>query len=107
MLAPFGLGTRMPWDDKFLIESLSDSTIYMAFYSVAHLLQGGEMFGQEAGPAGVKPEQCTTAFFDYIFFDTKYDKARVAQPLMDKLRREFSQARWTCASRARTSSPTT
>jgi hypothetical protein len=37
----FGLGTRVPWDEQFLIESLSDSTIYMAYYSVAHLLQVG------------------------------------------------------------------
>lgn len=34
----FGLGTRFPWDDKVLIESLSDSTIYMAYYTVAHFL---------------------------------------------------------------------
>jgi len=36
----FGLGTRIPWDDKYLIESLSDSTIYMAYYTVADQLQG-------------------------------------------------------------------
>ena len=36
----FGLGTRLPWDKEWLIESLSDSTIYMAYYTVAHLLQG-------------------------------------------------------------------
>ena len=35
----FGLGSRLPWDPKYLIESLSDSTIYMAYYTVAHLLQ--------------------------------------------------------------------
>ena len=34
----FGLGTNLPWDDQFVIESLSDSTIYMAFYTVAHLV---------------------------------------------------------------------
>lgn len=34
----FGLGTRLPWDEQFLIESLSDSTIYMAYYTVR---QGG------------------------------------------------------------------
>ena len=27
----FGLGTILPWDKKFVIESLSDSTIYMAY----------------------------------------------------------------------------
>lgn len=42
----FGLGTRLPWDPQFLIESLSDSTIYMAYYTVAHLLQAGDMYGQ-------------------------------------------------------------
>ena len=36
----YGLGTRLPWDDYWLIESLSDSTIYMAYYTVAHILQG-------------------------------------------------------------------
>lgn len=33
-----GLGTRLPWDKQWVIESLSDSTIYMAYYTVAHLL---------------------------------------------------------------------
>ncbi|CAN0432002.1 unnamed protein product, partial [Discosporangium mesarthrocarpum] len=36
----FGLGTKLPWDEDWVIESLSDSTIYMAYYTVAHLLQG-------------------------------------------------------------------
>ena len=36
----FGLGSRLPWDPQWLIESLSDSTIYMAYYTVAHHLQG-------------------------------------------------------------------
>ena len=35
----FGLGTKLPWDEQFVIESLSDSTIYMSYYTVAHLLQ--------------------------------------------------------------------
>ena len=36
----FGLGSRMPWDQQFLVESLSDSTIYMSYYTVAQLLHG-------------------------------------------------------------------
>ena len=36
----YGLGTRLPWDESWLIESLSDSTIYHAYYTVAHYLQG-------------------------------------------------------------------
>jgi leucyl-tRNA synthetase len=34
----FGLGSRLPWDPNWLIESLSDSTIYMAYYTVAHMV---------------------------------------------------------------------
>lgn len=37
----YGLGTKVPWDTQWLIESLSDSTIYMAYYTIAHYLQGG------------------------------------------------------------------
>ncbi|MBW3016883.1 leucine--tRNA ligase [Candidatus Woesearchaeota archaeon] len=50
-----GLGTRLPWDDKWLIESLSDSTIYMAYYTIVHLLQE------------LPVEKVDDALFDYIF----------------------------------------
>jgi len=36
----YGLGSKLPWDPTFLVESLSDSTIYMAYYTVANQLQG-------------------------------------------------------------------
>lgn len=62
-----GLGTNLPWDDSFIVESLSDSTIYMAYYTVAHLLQGGVLDGSQTGPLGVKPEHLTRAAWDYIF----------------------------------------
>ena len=45
----YGLGTKLPWDPMWLIESLSDSTIYMAFYTVKHLLQGEELLKHQ-GP---------------------------------------------------------
>ncbi len=35
-----GLGTRLPWDPEWIIESLSDSVIYMSYYTIAkHLRQ--------------------------------------------------------------------
>ena len=43
----YGLGTKLPWDEQYLIESLSDSTIYMAYYTVAHLLQARDSFNGE------------------------------------------------------------
>lgn len=33
----YGLGSRLPWDEKVLVESLSDSTIYMAYYTISHV----------------------------------------------------------------------
>ena len=49
----YGLGTRIPWDEEYLIEALSDSTIYMAYYTISHLLQGGVVDGSEVGPLGI------------------------------------------------------
>lgn len=84
----FGLGTRMPWDEQFLIESLSDSTIYMAYYTVAHLLQGGDMYGKERG--AIRPEHLTEEVWDHIFLD-KPAPANSAIPadLLARLKREF------------------
>merc|ERR1712070_1040460 len=53
----FGLGTQLPWDDKWVIESLSDSTIYMAYYTIAHLLQGPDnLCGDSPSPCGITPD---------------------------------------------------
>ncbi len=65
----YGLGSRLPWDESWLIESLSDSTIYHAYYTVAHLLQGGQFRAVRDGSneLGVKPEEMTMEVWDYIF----------------------------------------
>lgn len=36
----YGLGTKLPWDHTFMVESLSNSTIYVCYYVIAHLLHG-------------------------------------------------------------------
>ncbi|XP_029030590.1 leucine--tRNA ligase, cytoplasmic-like [Betta splendens] len=86
----YGLGTRLPWDEQWLIESLSDSTIYMAFYTVAHLLQGGVLNGQGASPLGIKARQMTREVWDYIFFKTApFPKTDIPREHLQRLRREF------------------
>uniref|UniRef100_A0AAY4AR72 leucine--tRNA ligase n=1 Tax=Denticeps clupeoides TaxID=299321 RepID=A0AAY4AR72_9TELE len=86
----YGLGTRLPWDQQWLIESLSDSTIYMAYYTVAHLLQGGVLNGQGPSPLGIKPEQMTAEVWDYIFFkNAPFPKTIIPKEHLQKLRREF------------------
>lgn len=60
----FGLGTKLPFDEKYVIESLSDSTIYNAYYTIAHYLQGGSLDGSTS----LLPiEIIDDAFFDYVF----------------------------------------
>lgn len=64
----FGLGTWLPWDKEYLIESLSDSTIYMAYYTVAHFLQKGDINGVRQ-PGSVDPADLTDDLWDYILLD--------------------------------------
>jgi len=39
----------------------------MAYYTVAHLLQGGVVEGKETGPLGIKPEDMNKEAWDYVF----------------------------------------
>jgi leucyl-tRNA synthetase len=57
----FGLGTYLPWDKEWVIESLSDSTIYMSYYTIAHYLQGEDnLNGEESkSPHGIKVADLT------------------------------------------------
>ncbi|MBN2013873.1 MAG: leucine--tRNA ligase [Candidatus Altiarchaeota archaeon] len=61
-----GLGTKLPWDDKWLVEPLSDSTIYMAYYTISRHLKDIE-------PGGLQPE-----FFDFVFLG-KGDIGKIAE----------------------------
>lgn len=61
----FGLGSKLPWDPVWLVESLSDSTIYMSYYTVANLLHE-DMWGRTPGPLGITPDQMTDEVWDYV-----------------------------------------
>lgn len=78
-----GLGTKLPWDDEWIIEPLSDSTIYMAYYIIAKYVNEGEL---HAG--NLKPE-----FFDYVLLGKNVHnvskKTSVKKKLLDKIREEF------------------
>ncbi len=85
-----GLGTKLPWDEQWVIESLSDSTIYMAYYTIAHVLQGGAL--RSTVPWAARLDD---AFFDYVFLG-RGEAASVAANLgltadaVEGLRREFT-----------------
>lgn len=65
-----GLGTRFPFDRRWLIESLSDSTIYMAFYTIVHWLR----------KLNISAERLDEAFFDYVFLE-QGDPVEIAERL--------------------------
>jgi leucyl-tRNA synthetase len=84
----FGLGSRLPWDPQYVIESLSDSTIYMAYYTVAHLLHH-DLNGQVAGQAG-PASQLTPAVWDYVLLgEGDPDSLPVSSSVVRAMRREF------------------
>ncbi|UKK02800.2 leucyl-tRNA synthetase [Theileria orientalis] len=67
----YGLGTLLPWEDitknkNILIDSLSDSTIYMAYYTVAHYLQS-DIFGSKPGLLNMSADKLNKTLFDYVF----------------------------------------
>ncbi|MEF8841861.1 MAG: leucine--tRNA ligase [Haloarculaceae archaeon] len=62
----YGLGTRLPWDDDFVIEPLSDSTIYMAYYTIAHRLED------------IPAEEMDRGFFDTLFYGSEADQGEAS-----------------------------
>lgn len=51
------LGTKLPFDEKWIIEPISDSTLYPAYYIISKYVNDGT----------VKTEQLNERFFDYVF----------------------------------------
>ncbi|MGQ9513505.1 MAG: leucine--tRNA ligase [Thermoproteota archaeon] len=79
-----GLGTKLPWDPTWIIESLSDSTIYMAYYIVSKYVN----------IYNISAEQLTNEVFDYIFLgegDIKIveERSKITRQLLEMMRNEF------------------
>ena len=79
-----GLGTTLPWDKDWIIETLSDSTIYMAYYMVSKFVTAKK----------IEAAQLTPEVFDFIFFGIGKPmdigkRAGVDGKLLDEIRDEF------------------
>ena len=79
-----GLGTELPWAPGWVIEALSDSTIYMAFYTVIHRVRS----------LGVPAEKLGEEFWDYVFLGSGSaselaEKLSVRVEDLEAIRREF------------------
>ena len=80
-----GLGTPLPWSPGWIVETLSDSTIYMAFYTIIKLIR----------QHNIKAEQLTNEVFDYIFLgmgnpEDLAEESGIAAGLLKEMRREFT-----------------
>ena len=79
-----GFGTPLPWGKGWIIETLSDSTVYMAFYTInKHIKQNT-----------IKPEALTPEVFDYIFYGKGSAKqvektVEIKADLLESMRSEF------------------
>jgi leucyl-tRNA synthetase len=79
-----GMGTRLPWDKEWIIESLSDSTIYMAYYTIAEHIKENQ----------ISATQLTNEVFDYIFLRNGNikeiaEKTRIKTETLEKMQNEF------------------
>jgi len=79
-----GLGTKIPWDKEWLVESLADSVIYMAFYIISKYVNNKEINGNDL----------TDEFFDYVFYGKKdsgeiANKINITKEKLEEIRNEF------------------
>ncbi|MDO9518227.1 MAG: leucine--tRNA ligase [Methanosarcinaceae archaeon] len=78
-----GLGTKLPFDNEWLIESLGDSTIYMSYYTIAKFIA-----------KGITPEQLTPQLFDYVLLgkgsvESASSASGVDVVTLDQMKHEF------------------
>jgi leucyl-tRNA synthetase len=73
-----GLGTRLPWDKQWIIEPLSDSTIYMAYYAIAKYMEDLDV------------QSLDESFFDDVFLDKGKFSGNVNHELFNDIKDEFN-----------------
>ena len=77
------LGTKLPWDKKWIIEPISDSTLYPAFYVISKFVNKGEIDSEN-----LEPE-----FFNYVFLEEiPVEKASEATGLEEQKLKEIRKA---------------
>ncbi|MDO5832299.1 MAG: leucine--tRNA ligase [Methanobrevibacter sp.] len=73
-----GLGTRLPWDNQWLIEPLTDSTIYMSYYAIAKYLKD------------MDPDDLNLAFFDKVLLNKDSGEITVPEEKVKEIQDEFN-----------------
>ena len=83
-----GLGTKLPWDHEWIIESLSDSVIYMAYYIISKFVN------EQKYSMKTSLNNIDDSFFDYILLGigNVHDVAKncnLSISLLQEIRNEF------------------
>ena len=78
-----GLGTPLPYDKSWVIEPLSDSTIYPMLYLVAHIIHSEEL----------EPDCLTPDLFDYLFLSKGNinlisENTKISKEIIEEMRSE-------------------
>jgi len=78
------LGTRFPFDQRWIIEAIADSTLYPAYYVVSRYANEGL----------VKPDSMTEEFFDFVMLgkggpDEVSARTGVPRETLEEIRSEF------------------
>ncbi|MDE1858084.1 MAG: leucine--tRNA ligase [Thaumarchaeota archaeon] len=80
-----GMGTRLPWDKDWLVETLSDSTIYMAYYCISKFVNMEK----------IGPDNLTSDVLDYVLLGkgnpaSIAKAAKTTERVLRDLRTEFT-----------------
>ena len=87
-----GMGTKLPWDNEWIIESLADSVIYMAYYLLSrHISNNQDLQNNEDK---VLADNLNDNFFDYVLLgkndpDIVAKESKISIQLLEKIKNEF------------------
>jgi leucyl-tRNA synthetase len=88
-----GLGTRLPWDNEWIIESLSDSVIYMAYYPLSKFINNDANLNDQHK---VLADDLNDSFFDYVLLgkndidmDVVAKDSKISTELLERIKNEF------------------
>lgn len=87
-----GLGTKLPWDNEWIIESLADSVIYMAYYPLSRYISNNQDLQKDEDK--ILADNMNDNFFNYVLLG-KNDpnvvaaESKIPIQLLEKIKNEF------------------
>ena len=87
-----GLGTKLPWDNEWIIESLADSVIYMAYYPLSRYISNNQDLQKDEDK--ILADNMNDNFFDYVLLgkndpDVVATESKISIQLLEKIKNEF------------------